>query len=928
MGHRKLTYALFLLLVCGWSLCRAQTLPVRNYSKAAYQAGGQNWDITQGPSGILYFANDNGILDFDSSEWSLRQNPEGISTRTLCFDTSSGSLYFGRYNVLRRLSLNDNHLPEEEVILDGTNSNIGEIWQIEIGEDGVFFRDEWNVYRYGKSGVHTFHFPGKVDVLSTIGNSIVIYARDKGLMVYRNKQFERLGEDCPFAGRKVCSLLPLGDAILVVTENDGLWRYDAGRFERVATPFERDLREQIIFCAATDGERIALGTVSSGVFLFDLVGGETFHLDSTHGLQNNTVLCLFFDRAGDLWLGLDRGIDQILLSAPEQPLLPPIYDIGAGYASEFFEGKLYLGTNQGLFCRDNAGTVTPVDGVKGQVWNLVKIDGSLFCCMDQGLYIFTPGRPKRHIPLNGVWNLLPLEKHPGIILGACYDRMFTMERGSGKGDFRFIDFVEGFDDSSRVFEEDSDGRIWLSHWQKGLFRLLLSADARHFSQVERFSSANGFPTDHNNIPNKVSGRIVFTSDRGFYRYDALSLSAVPADEFNTMFKLMPPALRVFELQDGIRYYTSGNKQIIEYPDGNGEMLRDTSTFAYLCKKRKLGFDHIRALSPDKILINTEEGFSILRLDRLKEKKDRKGFAPLIRHVYLTGPAGDSLVFSSVRQSADTAPLMLDYRHNSLRFEYVCPQFETDSPWNQASYLLENYDNGWITPSAGNTKEYTRLAPGKYVFRIQNAYGQDNLPVWVSYPWFLTPLAYLAYALLLLAFVWLLERFLNARARKKTRQAEEERRKEQMKLDLTEKANDLAASTMEVLHKNEVIRKINNSLDELSPYLEGNSKGEELLESLRVTIREGVGNDDVWKRFQSNFDIVHSGFLSLLQERYPGLNHTERRICVYLKMGLRTKEIAPLLNMTPRSIEMTRHRIRKKLGVSRSDNLVYLLDHLS
>ena len=143
----------------------------------------------------------------------------------------------------------------------------------------MFFRDEWNVYRYGQSGVHTYHFPGKVDVLSTIGNSIVIYAMDKGLMVYRNKQFERLGEDCPFAGRKVCSLLPLGDAILVVTENDGLWRYDAGRFERVATPFERDLREQIIFCAATDGERIALGTVSSGVFLFDLVGGETFHLD-------------------------------------------------------------------------------------------------------------------------------------------------------------------------------------------------------------------------------------------------------------------------------------------------------------------------------------------------------------------------------------------------------------------------------------------------------------------------------------------------------------------------------------------------------------------------------------------------------------------------------------------------------------------------
>ena len=65
----------------------------------------------------------------------------------------------------------------------------------------------------------------------------------------------------------------------------------------------------------------------------------------------------------------------------------------------------------------------------------------------------------------------------------------------------------------------------------------------------------------------------------------------------------------------------------------------------------------------------------------------------------------------------------------------------------------------------------------------------------------------------------------------------------------------------------------------------------------------------------------------LKDNYPTLGKVDRRICAYLKMGLRTKEIASLMNMTPRSVEMTRHRIRRKMGLSRTDNLSSLLDKL-
>lgn len=71
-------------------------------------------------------------------------------------------------------------------------------------------------------------------------------------------------------------------------------------------------------------------------------------------------------------------------------------------------------------------------------------------------------------------------------------------------------------------------------------------------------------------------------------------------------------------------------------------------------------------------------------------------------------------------------------------------------------------------------------------------------------------------------------------------------------------------------------------------------------------------------------MVYNDFLKRLGEKFPRLTVSDKKMCAYLKMGLSSKDIAPLLNMTVRSIEMTRYRIRKKLGLSREDNLTEFL----
>jgi DNA-binding CsgD family transcriptional regulator len=83
-------------------------------------------------------------------------------------------------------------------------------------------------------------------------------------------------------------------------------------------------------------------------------------------------------------------------------------------------------------------------------------------------------------------------------------------------------------------------------------------------------------------------------------------------------------------------------------------------------------------------------------------------------------------------------------------------------------------------------------------------------------------------------------------------------------------------------------------------------------------------DDDWDTFEANFDRAHNDFFKRLKEKFPELTTGDIKICAYLKMNLSSKEIAHLQNISIRSIEVHRYRIRKKLRLNYSDNLVEYL----
>ena len=81
-------------------------------------------------------------------------------------------------------------------------------------------------------------------------------------------------------------------------------------------------------------------------------------------------------------------------------------------------------------------------------------------------------------------------------------------------------------------------------------------------------------------------------------------------------------------------------------------------------------------------------------------------------------------------------------------------------------------------------------------------------------------------------------------------------------------------------------------------------------------------------FQNTFDSVHHDFFKRLEKEFPELNNKEKLLCAYIQMNLISKEIAPLLNISLRGVEISRYRLRKKLNLEEGENLAEFLQKFS
>ena len=134
---------------------------------------------------------------------------------------------------------------------------------------------------------------------------------------------------------------------------------------------------------------------------------------------------------------------------------------------------------------------------------------------------------------------------------------------------------------------------------------------------------------------------------------------------------------------------------------------------------------------------------------------------------------------------------------------------------------------------------------------------------------------------------------------------------------------LAALVTQQTQKTTLIRNLKKGLKTI----EKKDKTEEVKKGIGQLIRMidlDASMENNWDQISLYFDKANQDFLKRLSNKYPSLTPKDHKLCAYLRLNLSTKDIAPLMNISVRGVEISRYRLRKKLELEYEQNLVEFL----
>lgn len=963
--NNKTLIIIFSFLLAAVTSLTAQLPVLRNFSPADYNCGTQNWCISQTADGRMFFANNTGLLCFDGYRWTQMPIPNHTYIRVVFYDNKRGVIYagatneFGYYShdkVSNRLKFHSlaASLPERE-------RNFGEIWAIHDMNGAIIFQGKNNFFICRNDG-HTVNIKQNVRIESSaVIDGRLIFANKEGIHEVIGRRTITLPGTELMRGRTVRAIMQDGQQMLLATADDGIFTYDGSTTRPYLMDITPILCEGQIFCAAISADYMAFGTVSSGLILKNRHTGAVTYANVYTGLQNNTVLSVAFDRQNNVWLGLDNGISYVIADAPYRDLLGSRNSVGTGYASAVYKGRLYIGTNQGLFSlpmplssEPHPRRPQPVTGVAGQIWNLRVIGNRLLCAADGGAYVVDGGRCERIGKQEGTWNFCPLNCHPGYIMTADY-KGFCILRDDGKS-LRLYSRLNAISDiQSGSLMESEDGTIWISHWQKGVYRVRLNATLTGATIIERYGKGHGLLMDDNNVLCRMPDGLRISSVDGFYRYDAAQRKLVYDKPTSMIFNNYGTPLKIFQTPDGKIMAMKAHFAAVAKRGRDGHYTVDSISLRGITDRLQLGLGDVGQLDSAHTIVNHDNGFYIIGS---KPKAPTEDNRLIIRRITSTTKT-DSIVYQAA-PAAENPNVRLPHILNSIKIEFALPEY---TGMNSVEYrcLLEGYDKEWSRPMNSPYKEYTQLPHGKYTFRVRalnriSGRTQETEAVIEVLPaWYETWIAYIIYIVAAgLACRYILkiikrhteQELVRVKAEQERQmreqeiklQVEREKRKhqlaemrnEQLDTELKHKQSQLSDSTMNLMRKNDMLQQIDGEMAELSESMRRGDPKVRLtrqIQDIRKSIQTNMNDDDNWEKFEENFNMVYDDFMKTLTARFPDLKTNDRKLCAYLKMGLSSKEMASLLNTPVRSIETARYRLRKKLNLDGGENLTEFIRNI-
>lgn len=928
----KLSTLLFLL---HFLLFSQEFPPIVKYSPSVYGAGNQSWMVSQDHNNYLYFANNDGLLEYNGTSWQLYPGPNETIVRSV--KVIGNKVYTGSYmnfgfwtrqadGKLKYTSLSDTI---KNKILDDE-----QFWNILKYDQWILFQSLNRIYIYDtKTGQFKIIAP-KNGVVKSFASKNAIYFQTlkEGLFEIESGKAKLVSDDPVLKKFTIANVFTTDEGLLIQTQLDGIYKLAGNTLTRVVTDVDAELKSSFVYSSQhlQDGS-FALGTVSNGIFILSENGKLKYHLTQSKGLSNNTALSLFEDKDQNLWTGLDNGINCINMQSPVHSFTDDSGVLGTVYASAIHNGMLYIGTNQGLFCKSNQSNEVFrfINGTKGQVWSLFVYDNTLFCGHDSGTFVVTNDTAKSIFSASGTWKLEPVPANKKQLLQGNYYGISVLEKIGSQWVFK--NKIQGFDYSSRYFEIGANLEVYVSHEYKGIFRLKLNPS---LSKTQGFYTYKSPDKGKYASLTKFNNSIYYAYKGGIFKLNAKTKQFVKDNVLSSIFEkdeytsgklIVDNSNKIWLFSKNYIHYFSASKL-------SNQLKENIIPIPSSLTNSMLGYENITQISKSTYLIGTTDGYYTLNIDDLSFKN---------YNVFITDIATNKQN-ENFKNAGILSEGSFKFDENNITLNYTVPEYNKYIN-SEYQYLLEGFQNEWSEWSTKATVNFKNLPPGKYTFRVRVKYANTILQNAASYtfvvlkPWYLTNLAYFIYFLLILTMAYFINKaYRNYYQKQKEKLIEENNllleikeleneqqlmklRNEQLSLDVDNKNRELAVSTMSLNSKNELLAFIKDDLKKTAQDDSSNIK------SVISTINKNITEEDSWNVFKEAFDSADKDFLKRIKQMHPALTPNDLRLCAYLRLNLSSKEIAPMFNISVRSVEIKRYRLRKKMDLQHEIGLVeYIL----
>lgn len=849
---------------------------VRKYLPGDYHSANQNWAITQAQDGWIYIANSGSMLAFDGTEWE-KANISGVRTLR-CVKAIGERIYVGAL--------------EEFGWFERTHS--GYVWHSLVSCSGVDMKpnDEiWNIVEYnGMVIFHSFNaifvYDGtSVRTIRLAQNATSVSACSDGL--YFNFQYDGLRrlrddlsgfEECGFNGTDVVAVLDMPDSRrIIVTKSDGVFVRADDAYVQFRTEADCKIASAEVNRAIAAGcSDILLGTISDGAFLIAPDGRLVHHLSMDTGtLPNNTVLGLLMDADNNLWLALDHGVAMFDPDSGMSKLTFGSVRVGTIY-SVVPEGNssLLMATNQGLYDVERTGDgFSARKRLGGQFWDIYDRDGILLT--------------------DGVCYAHGFIGEKEVLLKGSYSNISVYVRNL-HGKWSLHGEVAGFSNPVRYIEIDHYGRVWCSHFHRGVYCLELNDGLNAVTSVRRFSS----PQEATVNVFKVNNDVIFLDRSGVSVFDGKEL--VPAESLNNALGIYSKAYRVTRCgRDSWWFITQTGAALVRVNNSSVDLL-DIIEYSAFDENYIDDQQNIVPLNDSTSLLCFEN--SMGRYVRRAGTLSGRSFFPVrIRSVDNTDGRTTRLCWSS------------PYFNGSGGVRFVC-----------------SLDGREVSPGGLREISFAGLRPGRHSFAVQavdfvgNVLSSDSADFRTIPP---AALSWWAVSLYILVLALIVLGVSAAVTRVKVR--DRERRiltleKENLRQEVAYKSKELAGSTMSIIRKNEILTCLRSEICAQKEAL-GTHYPDKYYSRVLEMIDDNISSDSDWEIFRTNFDRIHENFFRNLMERYPSLTQSDLRLCAFLRLNMSTKDIANMLNISLKGVEAARYRLRKKLrlgsGISLGEFLI-------